>query len=184
MVILAVVFAAGAAREMAAQSTESQSSGKSKPVALKLPDGYMPGEFPEKRMGKVLLNPKKPAGMFIVYPKADEGPDVLPNVLKSMVVEMFYHDSKTPVEWTTAPLPAHQGIENETGTLYSTSNDKMELQLASYMRTVGGATIMYGYYGMRHKGGKSKKDDALFIDSSGKGVEDFDKFWQSIHASK
>lgn len=150
---------------------------------MKLPDGFMPAEFPEKRAGKLLLDPKRPDGMFIVYPKAEEGPDVLPNLLKPMVAGMFLHDEKAQLAWTATPLTAHAGIENETGTLFSASNNEMEIQLVLYTRRLGATTIVYGYYGMRHKAGKHK-DDAPFVDATGKGAGDFDKFWKSIKASK
>jgi hypothetical protein len=165
-----------------AQAAQSASTGQWKPVKLKLPDGYMPAEFPEKRAGKLLLDPKRPDGMFIVYPKAGDGVDVLPNLLKPMVAGMFFHDEKAQVAWTETPLAAHPGIENETGTLYSASNNEMEIQLAAYTRTLGATTVVYGYYAMRHKSGKHK-DDAPFIDASGKGAETFDKFWRSIKES-
>lgn len=174
--LLATVLTVGVAAAAPAQS--SQSSTKWKPVELKLPAGYMPVDFPEKRAGKLLLNPKKPAGMFIfiVYPKEGEGADVLPSLLKATVAEMFFHGSKSPVTWTETNLPSHKGVDNETGTLFSSANEKMEIQLVIYTRTIGATTVLYGYYGMRHKG-KQDKDDAPFLDSSGKGVDDFDKFW-------
>lgn len=175
LLTLAIVFAAVLVPYARAQSSDPNW----KPVTLKPPAGYMPADFPEKRAGKLMLNPGKPAGMFIVYPKEGEGPEVLPNLLKAMVAEMFFHETKTPVEWTATTLPAHEGAENETGTLYSASDEKMEIQLAVYSRSFGATKVLYGYYGMRHKG-KPKKDDAAFIDASGKGVEDFDKFWKSI----
>ncbi len=175
--------ALAAAHSVAARPTRPQTSNKAKPVIFKMPGGYMPADFPEQRFGKLLLNAKKPEGMFIVYPKAEDGPEVLPNLLKSMVAEMFFHDSKSPVEWTSSSLPAHEGIENESGTLYSAANEKMEIQLAVYTRTLGDTTVLYGYYGMRKKGKKSK-DDAPFLDSAGKGVKDFDEFWKSIQAPK
>lgn len=177
--LLAIVFALGMACAASAQSSDPNW----KPVILKLPAGYMPAEFPEKRAGKLLLNPNRPAGMFIVYPKEGEGADVLPALLKSMAAGMFFHETKTPVAWASSLLPAHEGIDNETGTLYTASDEKMEVQLAVYARTMGATKVLYGYYGMRHKG-KPKKDDAAFMDTSGKGVEDFDKFWKSIGISK
>lgn len=181
--LIAVVLIIGATGNIVAQTTQSESSGKWKPVKVKLPDGYMPAEFPEKRAGQLLLDPKRPAGMFIVYPKAGDGPDVLPDLLKSMVARMFFHDEKAKTVWTATPLTAHPGIDNETGTLYSTSNNEKEIQLVSYTRTLGVTTVVYGYYGMGHKTGKHK-DDAPFIDASGKGVEAFDKFWKSIKETK
>jgi hypothetical protein len=167
---------------MTCNAFAQSSDPKWKPVALKVPDGYMPADFPEKRNGKLLLNPSKPAGMFIVYPTVGEGPEVLPNILKSMVTGMFFHDAKAQVLWTTVTLPAHKDITGESGALYSASNDKMEIQVAVYDRTVGATRVLYGYYGMRHK--EKKKDDAPFLDSSGEGVKDFDKFWKSIKESK
>ena len=181
--LLIAVLALGATASTSAQTGQSESNAKWKPVKLKLPDGYMPADFPEKRAGKLLLDPKRPDGMFIVYPKPEDGPDVLPNLLQSMVAGMFFHDEKAQVSWTATPLAAHPGIENETGTLYSASNNEMELQLVSYTRTLGATTVVYGYFAMRHKSGKYK-DDAPFIDASGKGVGTFDKFWQSIKESK
>jgi hypothetical protein len=175
MLFMASVFAIGIAWNTFAVPTQ-------KPVVAKPPDGYMPADFPDKRMGKLLLNPGKPAGMFIVYPTAGEGPEVLPDLLKSTVAQMFFHDEKAQVSWTTVALPAHKEIAGESGTLYSASNDKMEIQLAVYDRTVGSTRVLYGYYGMRHK--EKKSDDAPFMNSSGEGVKDFDKFWKSIKESK
>lgn len=176
---LAVVFVIGMASHALAQAKDPNW----KPVTMKLPGGYMPAEFPEKRAGKLLLNPKKPAGMFIVYPQEGESPDVLQNLLKEMVAGMFFHDEKAPANWTSAQLPAHEGTENETGTLYSASRGKMEVQLAVYARSFGVTKVLYGYYGMREQG-KKQEDAAPFMDAAGKGVEDFDKFWKSIKLSK
>ena len=166
-----------------AQSSQSQSAHKAKPVKFKIPDGYMPADFPEKRLGKLMLDPKRPDGMFVAYSKDDENPDALTPILQSMVTSMFFHETKSPVEWTKSTLPAHEAIDNEPGTLYSASNGEMEIQLALYARVSGTTKLVYGYYGMRHKP-ETKKDDASFLDSSGKGVKDFDKFWQSIKNSK
>jgi tetratricopeptide (TPR) repeat protein len=160
-----------------------QTSNNFKPVELKLPKGYMPASFPDKRNGQVLLDAKRPGGMYIVYPNADESPEAFTDYLKAMVKGMFLHDSKTPVTWTQTPLPPHKGVENESGTLYSASDDKMEIQLAAYTRNVGGTKVAYGYYAMRHKG-KAKKDDAILLDGSGNGVKEFDAFCESIHESK
>jgi hypothetical protein len=177
--LLAVVLVVGTMRSTSAQSSDPNW----KPVGFKPPTGYMPADFPEKRPGKLLLNPKRPAGMFIVYPKDGENLDVLQNLLKSTVAGMFFHDSKTPVDWTASSLPAHEGTENESGMLYSASNGKMQIQLALYARTFGVTKLLYGYYGMSHKSEK-RKDDAPFMDTSGKGAEDFDKFRKSIKISE
>lgn len=185
--LLAVAFSVGAAIAAAAQTPQAeppaQPSSTFKPVLLKLPKGYMPMPFPEKRKGQVLLDSKRPAGMYIVYPKADETPEQFTAYLKSMVAEMFFHDSKTPLTWAESPLPPHKGVTNEAGTLYSTSNDKMDVQLAAYTRTVGETKVAYGYYARRLKG-KTDKDDGVLLDSAGKGVKAFDAFCESIRESQ
>lgn len=176
----ACVFACAAS--VAAAQTDG-TSGNSKPVAMKLPKNYMPAPFPDKRAGQVLLDPKRPAGMYVVYPKAGETTEAFNEFLKKMVAEMFFHDSKAPVTWTESALPSHKGVDNESGTLFYASDDKLEIQLAAYNRTVGETKVSYGYYAMRHKGEKSK-DDGVFLDGSGGGVKDFEKFCQSIRPSK
>ena len=165
----------------AAQTAEP--SGNFKPVLLNLPKGYVFQPFPDNRKGQVLLNAKRPAGMYIVYPKAGETPEAFNEFLKTMVSGMFLHDSKVTVNWTESALPAHKGVDNETGTLFSSSDDKMEIQFAAYNRTVGETKVSYGYYAMRHKGEK-KKDDGVFLDGSGNGVKEFEKFCQSIQPDK
>lgn len=174
--MLACVFT-GAASSAAAQTAEPSDDFKT--VELKLPKGYIPQPFPDERKGQVLLNAKRPAGMYIVYPKAGETPEAFGEFLKTMVIGMFLQDSKSPVTWTESALPSHKGLDNETGTLFSASDDKMEIQFAAYNRTVGEAKVSYGYYAMRHKG-ERKKDDGAFLDGSGNGVKEFEKFCQSI----
>jgi len=95
--------------------------------------------------------------------------------IKTMVVRMFLHDPKTEPVWTSAALPPHKGVEGESGALMTTSDDKMEVQLAFYIRAEG---VAYGYFAMRHKKGQS--DDAKFLDASGAGVKDFDELMNSI----
>src|SRR5256885_15656116 len=90
-----IAFVVGMACNASAQSSDLNW----KPVILKFPVGYMPADFPEKRAGKLMLNKDRPAGMFIVYPKDGESPDVLPTILKNMAAEMFFHEKKNPVNW-------------------------------------------------------------------------------------
>ncbi len=60
----------------------------------------------------------------------------------------------------------------------------MEMQLASYTHTFGDTEVVYGYFAMKHRSGKSKDDDGRFLDSAGNGVKEFDEFRQSISAGK
>ena len=59
------------------------------------------------------------------------------------------------------------------------SSGGMRIQLAIYARVVDPPTFYYGYFGMQHVP-KEKKDDAAFMDNSGKGVSKFDKFVKSL----
>lgn len=173
------VKAEGTARQSSAQQT----SDKRKSVRLKIPKGYLPADFP-KHKGYLILEPKRPAGMFIVYPNKAESSAELSNQIKALVGGMFIHDSKAEMNWTTSPLAAHQGITNEVGTMLLATSGKMELQLASYTRTFGDTEIVYGYFAMKHRSGKSKDDDGRSIDSAGNSMKEFDEFWQSISAGK
>lgn len=178
--LLAAVFVAAAAHAADAQTT-LEPSGKFRPVQVRLPDGHMPAPFPEKRVGRLLLNEKRPAGMYVAYPDAGESVEEFNAVLKAIVAGMFIHDPKTPVNWTQSPLPPHKGAENGTATLFVASDGKTEIQLAAYARTFGETVIAYGYYAMRHKAGAGQAD-GFFLDGSGNGVKEFDKFAQSLRA--
>jgi len=152
-------------------------SGDKKPVVFKSPTGYMPAEF-SGHAGKLLLDPGRPAGMFVGYPKEGQDMNAFSEELKGTVAGMFLHEVRNPT-WTSAPLPAHNGIESESGSLMTTSDDKMELQLAFYSRAEG---VAYGYFAMRYK--KPKGDDAKFLDASGGGVKAFDELVKSISKQK
>lgn len=153
-----------------------QDSGKT-PIVFKAPSGYMPAPL-SNHAGKMFLDPKRPAGMFVGYPNEGQDMAAFTEEMKKMVVRMFLHDAKDPV-WTSAPLPPHKGIDSESGNSMTTANDKMEVQLAFYSRPEG---VAYGYFGMRHK--KAKDDDAKFLDSGGAGVKGFDELAKSINKSK
>ena len=146
-----------------------------KPIVFKSPSGYMPLDF-SGHTGKLFLDPQKPAGMFVGYPKDGQDMNSFVDEVKNMVVAMFLHDAKNPV-WGSAPLPPHKGIDSESGNLMTTSDDKMEVQLAFYSRPQG---MAYGYFGMRHK--KAKGDDAKFLDSNGSGVKALDELAKSIQS--
>jgi hypothetical protein len=161
----------------AATATRIPPSGQApdkQPIVFKAPSGYMPAEF-SKHTGKLLLDPQRPAGMFVGYPSDGQDMAAFTDEVKDMVVKMFLHDSKN-VTWNSSGLPPHKNIDTESGNLLTASDDKMEVQLAFYVRSDKG--VAYGYFGMRHK--KGKGDDAKFLDSSGAGVKAFDELARSI----
>jgi len=169
--VISTALAAGV--DINAIGTVAQTPDK-QPIVFKAPNGYMPADL-SKHTGKLLLDPKKPAGMFVGYPS--DGQDIagFTEEMKNTVAGMFLHDSKGLV-WSSAALPPHKGIDSESGNLMTTSDDKMEVQLAFYVRADKGAA--YGYFGMRHK--KAKGDDAKFLDSTGRGLKAFDELAASI----
>src|SRR6267378_1875524 len=117
------------------------------PIMFKAPNGYMPADL-SKHAGKLLLDPKKPAGIFIGYPS--DGQDIagFTEEMKNTIAEMFLHNSKGRL-WSSAVLPPHKGLDSESGNLMMTSDDNMEVQLAFYVRADKG--IAYGYFAMRHR---------------------------------
>jgi hypothetical protein len=155
-----------------ATSLASMSQDK-KPVVVKAPSGYMPADL-SGHTGKMFLDPQRPAGMFVGYPKDGQDMAAFADEVKNTVAGMFLHDAKNPT-WMSASLPPHKGNESESGNLMTTSDDKMEVQLAFYARPEG---VAYGYFAMRHK--KPKSDDAKFLDSNGAGVKAFDELVKSI----
>ena len=151
----------------------TQQPTNKKPVIFKTPSGYMAMDFPG-HLGKLMLAPKQPGGMFVAYPKDGQDMASFMEEVKQMVVGMFIRDLKNP-DWTSASLPPHKGFDSEVGNLLTTSDDKMEVQLVFYSRPEG---VAYGYFAMRHK--KAKDDDAKFVDAKGAGVKAFDELAKTI----
>jgi hypothetical protein len=176
------------AQEKAAQSSqEAAPAKKRKQVVFFLFKNYFSDKFPNHKAGVLILNPKKPSGMFLVYPDEGESTQELTNKIKSMVAGMFFHGlsskDKADVTWNMSPLSKHEGVENELGTMFLASDEKEEAQLAIYIRNFDGTEIAYGYFAGRAKGGKAE-EAGQFLDSRGGGAEDFDKFWKSIREAK
>jgi hypothetical protein len=174
---------AGLATSAPAISAAAPVDPQNQPIIFKVPDGVMAGDFAgEKRPGMFMLYPDKPAGIYVTYSKDGETFDAFIATMKAMAVNMFLHDEKATLTWSSAVLPKHEKVENETGTTFYTTSGDYELQLVEYTRMMGTTTIYYGYFGMRHV--QKKKDDAQFMDSEGKGVSKFDKFWKTISDGK
>ena len=168
-----------------AQSTavRAQQSAAKKGVIFKIPQGYMPMDFPQQK-GVLMLHPKKPAGMFIIYPKEGQKAEDLIAAVRPILAKMFIHDSKAELRWSETALPAHQGITGEAGKLMLTSDEKKGVQIAAYTRDVEGQEVVYGYFAMKHQDGGGKKEGGEFVDDSGGGVKDFDQFWKTISVGK
>ncbi|HEY5838591.1 MAG TPA: hypothetical protein VIT19_06100 [Pyrinomonadaceae bacterium] len=141
-------------------------------VAFASPDGFLPAEL-SKHVGAMFLSPKTPAGLFVGYPSDGQDMDGFRNEMQQRVVKMFLHDAKD-VTWTATPLPPHKGI-SEAGNLFYASTEKMEVQLAFYVRSEG---VAYGYYAMRHKNDGGK--DGKFLKSDGTGVKALDSLAKTI----
>jgi hypothetical protein len=150
-------------------------------AVFKIPDGYMQMQMPEFR-GVMMLDPKRPAGMFVTYPNDNETTETLRQRILALVAPMFIHDEKlkatTAITWDTKSLPSHpdDGDGKALVKLYSGATN--EMQVAIYERTTGVRPFLYGYFAMRHKSGKS--DDGKFLDEQGQGVKAFEKLWKSF----
>lgn len=162
-ILLALVLcASGAAQEKGA-------------AVFKAPDGWMPTDKTE--VGPLIfLNPKKPAVMFVTYPKPDETTtEGQRQRLRKQAANMFLHDGNAAVEWQVKSIPSHPGDGDGKADIATAKQGDTEVQIVTYERTTGARPFIYGYMAMR-----SKKNDTPFIDETGKGVKDFDKLWKSL----
>jgi hypothetical protein len=163
-------------------TVQAQDNKPTKGAAVfKIPDGYMQAPMTDFR-GMFVLDPKKPAGMFVTYPSDNETTAALRQRVLNKVGPMFIHDEgdkgATAISWETKSLPAHpdDGDGKAEASVYRGSTT--EVQVVIYERTTGPVPFLYGYFAMRHK--SPKGDDGKFLDAEGKGVKPFDKLWQSF----
>jgi|GEM_PF-1686248 hypothetical protein len=166
-----------------AVSRSGQSQNGDNGVIFKTPKGYMPLDFPEIK-GVLMITQKRPSGMFIVYPSKDQSVDQVSNKVRETIEKMFVHGGKSELKWNASALAGHEGISDETGTLALGTGNEQDVQIATYTRTIGAYTYLYGYFAMRNKNSKSKEQSGDFLDNSGKGVKEFDEFWRSISKRK
>jgi hypothetical protein len=164
-----------------AMPTRVTAQDKNVGLSFKVPDGYMQAPLSNFR-GMLMLDPKKPAGMFVIYPNDNETTDALRQRILAFVGPMFIHDEKgkteTAITWDTRTLPSHEGdgAGKAVANIYNAAT--AETQVAIYKRAYGGQPALYGYFAMRHKSGKG--DDGKFLDEQGQGVKAFDKLWKSF----
>lgn len=164
-----------------ATAAEAEAGKTSQGGAIfKIPDGYMPAEFADFK-GVLIINPKKPTGMFVTYPNEGETTQALAQRVRAAIVKMFIHKEDVPeTAWQTKPLPPHTGDNAAAVATYAKGD--IEVQVGAYERTENSYLLVYGYFAMRHKSGKG--DNGRFLDEQGKGVKEFDKLWQSFGGKK
>ena len=154
--------------------------GSTKGAAVfKAPGGWMPADKTE--VGPIVfLNPKKPAAMFVTYPKPEETTtEAQRQRVRALAAGMFFgHDSKVEPNWEVKRIQPHPGDGDGAADIATARQGDKEVQVVTYERTTGVRPFIYGYVAMRHLGGKG--DDAPFIDENGKGVKEFDKLWKSF----
>lgn len=168
----AVVFAQEKNAEQAQVSTK-------KKVTFKIPEGFMPAEIPPDKKGLMMLDPKKPAGMFVAYTPDNQKSEGFISQLRQTFAEFFVGEKNASLKWSEATLPAHDGVTNETGKLLTAQGKGNEVQVVAYTRTISaGQDVVYGYFAMKDT--KSKKNSAEFVDATGKGVKEFEAFWKTV----
>lgn len=159
---------------------DSAPTPEKKTVIFKIPDGFMPAQMPPGKKGLSMLNAKAPAGMFVAYtPDGAKSEDFIAELREMYVAFFFGENNNAKLVWKETVLPAHQGVANETGKVFTAVAQDRELQIAAYTRTIAeGQDVVYGYFAMRDT--TSKKNSAEFINEKGTGVKDFEKFWKTI----
>jgi hypothetical protein len=159
-------------------SKDEAKSSAGQGVIFKTPDKFLPAPMSGFK-GTMFLHPDKPAGIFITYPDKDETIDSLSKRARAFFAKMFVHKEEVTnaLNWQLQTLVPHLG--DKTSATHYVVSENMEMQVNVYEREVNGLTFIYGYFAMR--GDKSKAD---FLNSEGKGVKAFDRFWKSIEAGK
>ena len=178
---VALAQTSGTARPATADEVKAGKTSEGGAV-FKPPKGYMPAPFADFK-GLLMLDPKKPAGMFVTYPNEGETAEALRQRARAAIVKMFIHKADVPdTAWQLKAIPPHAGdTAAAVVAIYAGGEDK-EVQVAAYERKEGSYLIVYGYFAARNKSGKG--DNGRFLDEQGKGVKDFDKLWQSFGGRK
>lgn len=144
-------------------------------AVFKVPDGWMPTDKTD--VGPlVMLNPAKPAVMFVTYPKPDETTTEAQRLrLRKIAAGMFFRDDKAEPDWQVKRIQSHPDDGGGPADIATAKQGDMEVQVVTYERTTGPRPFIYGYIAMRSKGG-----GAPFLDENGKGSKDFDKLRKSF----
>jgi hypothetical protein len=151
--------------------------GKDQKTVFRLPEGFIPVDFPGNPSVKLALDSKSQAGIFLDRSDQDDGPGPITAIMQSAVAKMLLRDPKGQLEWTGSPLPPHAGAF-ESGMLYSASKGELRFQLAVYYRELGSAKFRYGYFALKHR--NKQEGDGPFIDLRGRGAYKFDQFRQLL----
>ena len=159
-------------------SIDAQNKNGSEPE-FKIPDGYMRMQMASFR-GVLMLDPEKPAGMFVTYPDDNESYESLRQRILAFVAPMFIHyeegKATPPITWVPTTLPSHFDTDGQAFmNVYSGSGYEMQVSIYEH---AGPHPFLYGYFAMRHHPGKS--DDGKFQDGQGQGIKAFEKLWKSF----
>jgi hypothetical protein len=169
-----------AASILSALILSAAAAGQEKGAAVfKAPNGWMPADKTEA--GPILfLNPKKPAVIFVTYPKQDETTTEAQRVrLRKVAAAMFFGpDNKVEPTWEVKRIQPHPGDGDGVADIATAKQGDREVQVVTYERTTGVRPFLYGYAAARYGG--DKKNSAPFIGEDGNGVKEFDKLWKSL----
>jgi hypothetical protein len=176
--LIAFCLAANAQTVKTYETKEEAQKNAGQGITYKVPDKYMAGPFAGFK-GMTMLNPEKPVGIFISYPNENESIEALKARLLPAIAKMFLHDEKVVEKavWQTKILPVHAGDKGDKAVMNLHEGEQMTLQVTFYEREHNGLTFVYGYFAMKLTGSKKSKD---FLDDSGQGVKEFEKFWKSF----
>jgi hypothetical protein len=174
-VLFALAPAAPAAgQEVAAPAQKTAEAADRGAAVFKVPSGWM--AIKDSQLGPtLLLNPKKPAAMFVSYPKQGETTEALRLRLRPLAAGMFFDEGKGEIRWEVKRIQPHPGDGDGVADIATAKQGDREVQVVTYERTTGARPFLYGYFAMR-----GKASSAPFIDENGKGVKDFDKLWKTL----
>lgn len=179
---LAFCFAASGQTEPKTSETKKESQKKAgNSITFKIPDNVMPMKWADFK-GMLMLDPKRPMGIFIAYPDENEPLDKLKERAGKAIAKMFLHDDKKveAVVWQTKTVPVHQGDKENSAVMKIYDDEKQTIQITAYERQSGDSTAVYGYFARKSKTSKDKDDNGDFLDDQGKGSKRFDQFWKSF----
>jgi hypothetical protein len=172
--LFALTLCAPAQAQEAGAARKSANEAAAPEPIYSVPEGWF--AIRDSQLGPtMLLNPKKPAGMFVIYPKQGETAEAARARLREAAAKMFFHDDTVALEWQVKTIQPHPGDGKGVADIATTRQGDMEVQVVTYERAAAAPPFLYGYFAMR-----GKKSSASFVDESGKGVKDFDKLWKSF----
>ena len=154
-------------------------------IVFKIPKKVMPIQWASFK-GLLMLDQKRPTGIFISYPNDGESLESLTKRAEISIAKMFVHDEKKSegIVWQIKSIPAHSGDKGENATMKFWEDETQSIQITFYEREWNNLKLIYGYFARKSKTSKDKDDSGDFLDDKGQGSKTFDEFWKSFSSKQ